>query len=183
MENKLHELRESNINLSLSYGGRRGFVHYLIFNEALTDGASLKIRRWAKSKKKNYASEFIPSSEPYRVGLMPNLLSPPVIVTDNAPYLSKQGKYKLQSQNCLGGRRKNPAVPTGRRSTTTRSGATVSQQLAGKRKANELACSSESMEPANRRPAPGAGSAPLLANSSVTGEQAAVGSRQPGPSG
>jgi len=39
------------------------------------------------------------------------------------------------------------------------------------------------MEPGNRRPAPGAGSAPLPANSSVTGEQAAVGSRQPGPSG
>ena len=39
------------------------------------------------------------------------------------------------------------------------------------------------MEPINRRPAPGAGSAPLPANSSVTGEQAAVGSRQPGPSG
>jgi hypothetical protein len=52
LENKLHELRESYINLSLSFGGGRGFVHYLIFNEALTDGATLKIRRWAKSKKK-----------------------------------------------------------------------------------------------------------------------------------
>jgi len=38
------------------------------------------------------------------------------------------------------------------------------------------------MELANRRPSPGAGSSPLPANSSVTGEQAAVGSRQPGPS-
>jgi len=39
------------------------------------------------------------------------------------------------------------------------------------------------MEPSNRRPAPGAGSTPLPANSSVTGEQVAAGSRQPGPSG
>ena len=38
------------------------------------------------------------------------------------------------------------------------------------------------MEPANWRPAPGAVSAPLPAISSVTGEQAAVGSRQLGPS-
>jgi hypothetical protein len=53
-----------------------------------------------------------------------------------------------------------------------------SGQLAGKRKANEIASSGGSSEPTNRRPAPGAGSAPLPANSTVTGEQAAVGSRQ-----
>jgi len=76
-------------------------------------------------------------------------------------------------------RKKKPAVPAGRRSTTSGSGARASQQLAGKRKANELACSGESMEPGNRRPAPGAGSAPLHANLSATGEQAAVESRQP----
>jgi hypothetical protein len=80
-------------------------------------------------------------------------------------------------------RKKRPAVPAGRRSTPSGSGASASQQLAGKRKANELASSGGSMEPANRRPAPGAGSLPLPANPAVTGEQAASGSRQPGPSG
>jgi hypothetical protein len=78
-------------------------------------------------------------------------------------------------------RKKKPAVLTGSRGTTS-DGARASQrssgQLAGKRKANELASSGDSSEPANRRPEPGAGSAPLPANSTVTGEQAAVGSRQ-----
>ena len=77
---------------------------------------------------------------------------------------------------------KKPAVPAGRRSTS--SGRTsASQQLAGKQKANETASSSDSTEPANRRPAPGAGSLPLPANPAVTGEQATSGSRQPGPPG
>jgi len=80
-------------------------------------------------------------------------------------------------------RKKKPVVPAGRQSTTSGRGARASQQLVGKRKANELACSGESMEPANRRPAPGAGSVPLPVNSSVTGEQAAVGSQQPDSSG
>jgi len=80
-------------------------------------------------------------------------------------------------------RKKKPAVLAERRSTTSGNGAIASQQLAGKRKANELACPGDSMEAANRRPAPGAGSAPLPVNSSVTGEQASVGSRQIGPSG
>ena len=66
--------------------------------------------------------------------------------------------------------KKKPVVPAGKRSTTSGSVTRALQQLADKRKANELACSSDSMEPANRRPAPGAGSAPLPANSSVTGE-------------
>jgi len=38
------------------------------------------------------------------------------------------------------------------------------------------------MEPANRRPAPGAGSARLPTNLSITGEPASVGRRQPVPS-
>ena len=46
-----------------------------------------------------------------------------------------------------------------------------------------LASLGDSMEPANRRPAPGAGSFTLPATSAVTGELAAPGSRKPGPSG
>ena len=42
---------------------------------------------------------------------------------------------------------------------------------------HDLASSGNSMEPANRRPAPGTGSVPLPATSAVTGEQA--GCRQP----
>jgi len=52
---------------------------------------------------------------------------------------------------------------------------------AGKREANELVSSGGSTEPANRRPAPGAGCAPLPAFTSVTGEQVALGNRQRGP--
>jgi len=74
-------------------------------------------------------------------------------------------------------------VSAGRRSTTSGRGSRASQQLAGKRKANELARSGDSTEPANRRPAPGAGSMPLPAKIIVTGEQAAASSRQPRPSG
>jgi len=51
----------------------------------------------------------------------------------------------------------------------------------GKRKANERVNSGDTTEPANRRPAPGAGSAPLPAFTSFTGEQAASRSRQLGP--
>ena len=40
----------------------------------------------------------------------------------------------------------------------------------------------DSTEPANRRPGPGAGSSPLPPTETATGEQAASGSRQPGPS-
>ena len=73
-------------------------------------------------------------------------------------------------------------MPAGIRSTTPASGARAPQRLpsllAGKRKANELASSGDSPEPAIRRPAPDAGSAPLPANSSeVTGEHAASCSR------
>jgi len=77
-------------------------------------------------------------------------------------------------------RRKKPAMPAGSSSTASGREARASQrkssQLAGKRKDNDLASSGDSMAPANRRPAPDAGSAPLPANSSVTGEQAGVGS-------
>ena len=79
-------------------------------------------------------------------------------------------------------RKKRPAVPAGRRSTPSGSGKSASQQLAGKQKAKELPSSGDSMQPANRRPAPGAGSLALLANPALTGEQAASGSRQHGTS-
>ena len=72
-------------------------------------------------------------------------------------------------------RRKKPVVPAGIHSSTSASGARAPQRLlAGKRKANKLASSGDSSEPAIRRPAPGAGSAPLPA---VTGEHAASCSR------
>ena len=55
----------------------------------------------------------------------------------------------------------------------------TSRQLAGKRKANAVASSGESFEPANRRTAFGNGSAPLPASASaVTGDKAAACSRQ-----
>ena len=85
----------------------------------------------------------------------------------------------------LSRRKKKPLVSAGSHSTTSGGGARVPQrpssQLAGKRKANELASSDDSSEPANRRPAPGTGSAPLPATSAVTGEQAVTCSRQLGP--
>jgi hypothetical protein len=73
-------------------------------------------------------------------------------------------------------------VSAGSHSTAHGGGPKASSQLAGKRKANELISSGDSMEPANRRPAPDTGSAPVLAFSPVTGEQAATGSWQLGPS-
>ena len=82
----------------------------------------------------------------------------------------------------LSRRKKRPLVPAGSSSTIPTGGARVSQrswsQLADKRKSNELASSGDSSEPANRRPAPIAGFAPLPATSAVTGEQAAKCSRQ-----
>ena len=80
-------------------------------------------------------------------------------------------------------KKKRPAVPAGRRSTPSGSRTTASQQLAGKREASELASLGNFMEPANRRPAPGAGSLPVPTIATATGEQAAPGSRQPGSSG
>jgi hypothetical protein len=82
----------------------------------------------------------------------------------------------------LSRRKKKPLVSAGSRSTVSGGGARVPQrslsQFAGKRNANEVASSGDSSEPANRRPAPGAGSAPLPATSEVAGEQAATCSRQ-----
>jgi len=80
-------------------------------------------------------------------------------------------------------RKKVPLVSAGRRNTTSGSGSRASQQLAGKRKTNKLASSGDSTEPANRRPATGAGSVPLPATTIFMGEKAAASSRQPGPSG
>jgi len=51
-------------------------------------------------------------------------------------------------------------------------------QHAGKRKTNKLASLDDSIEPANTCPTPGAGSAPLPANSSLTSEIVVAGSRQ-----
>ena len=79
----------------------------------------------------------------------------------------------------LSRRKKMPVVPVGMRRTISTSGARDPQSLlAGKRKSNKLASSGYSVDPAIRRPAPDAGSAPLPANSSeVTGEHAASCSR------
>jgi hypothetical protein len=86
----------------------------------------------------------------------------------------------------LSRKKKRPAVPAGSRSTAPRGCAGAPQrpsgQLAGKRKANELASPGDSPEPANRRPAPGEGSAPLPASATaVTGEQADSCSQQLDP--
>ena len=79
--------------------------------------------------------------------------------------------------------KKKPVVPAGIHSITSGCGARAPQrssgQLTGKRKSNELASSGESLEPANRHPAPSDGSAPLPASASaVMGELAAPCSRQ-----
>jgi len=108
---------------------------------------------------------------------------------DELPF--KKAIYTLQVSSALlkelrlamARRKKKPAMPAGRRITTSGSGTRGSQKLAGKRKAKELASSGDSMEPTNRRPAPGAGSVPLPTTSTVTGEQAATGSRQRRPYG
>ena len=80
-------------------------------------------------------------------------------------------------------KKKTPTVSAGRRLTQSGSVSRASNRVTGKRKANELASSGDSSEPANRCPATGAGSKPLPATTSVTGEQAASSSRQPSPSG
>ena len=61
--------------------------------------------------------------------------------------------------------KKKPAMPAASRSTCGRAAQRPSSQLADKRKTIELVSSGDSMEPANRCPAPGAGSAPLPAHS------------------
>jgi len=65
-------------------------------------------------------------------------------------------------------------VSSGSRGTTFSGAPKASQNpsslSAGKLKANELVSSGGLTQPANRRPAPGAGCAPLPAFTSVTGE-------------
>jgi hypothetical protein len=75
-------------------------------------------------------------------------------------------------------RRRKLAVPIGSRNTAPAGGAGApqrpSRQIVGKLKANELASSVDSSEPANRRPAPSEGFGPLPASASaVTGDLAA----------
>ena len=78
----------------------------------------------------------------------------------------------------LSRRKKKAVVPAGILSTIPESGAggphRLPSLLAGKRKATELVSLGDSSQPANRRSATGAGSAPL---SAVTGEHAASCSR------
>jgi hypothetical protein len=74
-------------------------------------------------------------------------------------------------------------VPAGSRGNASggRAGASqrTSRQLVDKRKANELASSGKSFEPANQRPAPGDRSAPLPTSASaVMGKKAAACSQQ-----
>jgi hypothetical protein len=72
--------------------------------------------------------------------------------------------------------KKRTTVPAGTQGTTLEGIAL--RRTTGKFKANELANSVDSTEPATTRPAPGAESGPLPANSSrATGEQAASGGR------
>ena len=72
-------------------------------------------------------------------------------------------------------------MPAGSPRTTFGGGVRVPHcpliQVAGKRKANELASSGDSSEPANKRPALDAGFAPLPSSSEVTGDQVATCSR------
>ena len=76
-------------------------------------------------------------------------------------------------RTALSRRKKKPVVPAVIRSTTSANGAGAPQRLpsplAGKRKPNELESLGDSSEPANRRPAPGAGSAPLPAVTDAAG--------------
>jgi hypothetical protein len=75
-----------------------------------------------------------------------------------SPALLRELRLALASR-----KKRKTAVSAGSRSTAHGGGPKASSQLAGKRKANELISSGDSMEPANRRPAPGTLSAPLPA--------------------
>jgi len=80
-------------------------------------------------------------------------------------------------------KKKIPTVSAGRRSTPSGSVSRASQRITGKRKATELASSVDSSEPANRCPASGAGSKPLPATSSATGEKDTSRRQQSSPHG
>ena len=94
------------------------------------------------------------------------------------PALLKELKTALST------RKRRTVVTAGFRGRTPGGGPRTSQRppsrQAGKRKANELENSGDSMEPAIRRPAPDAGSTPIPAKP-PTGEQAANSRRQVGP--
>ena len=98
-----------------------------------------------------------------------------------SPALLKELSLALSSRK----KKKKTVMSAGSHSTAPGGGPKASQrpssQHAAKSKANVLASSGDSIEPANRCPAPGAGSVPLPAISSFTSELAAVGSRQLGP--
>jgi hypothetical protein len=97
------------------------------------------------------------------------------------PALLKELRTALASSN----KKRKSVVSAGSRRTTLIGAPKASQHLsslsAGNNKANELVSSSGSTQTANRRPAPGAECALVTAFTSVTGEQAALGSRQLGP--
>ena len=92
---------------------------------------------------------------------------------------------ELRTALALSKKKRKTVVSAGSHGTTLSGAPQASQHppslKAGKRKANELVSSGGSTEPANRCPALGTGCAPLPAFTSVTGEQAALGSRQLGP--
>jgi hypothetical protein len=95
--------------------------------------------------------------------------------------LHKELRTAVTSRN-----KKTPTVQAGSRSIS--GGVSIASQrssiqLAGKRKANELASSGDCSEPTIRSPAPGAGSAPLPATSTESpGEQDAISGPQIGSS-
>jgi hypothetical protein len=81
-------------------------------------------------------------------------------------------------------KKKRPTVPAGIKGTTSECGLAPSERssgFTGKRKANEMVSYGDSSDPAIRRPAPGAGSAPRpVSPVKVTCEKPASGGRQLG---
>jgi len=93
-----------------------------------------------------------------------------------SPALLKELRTDLASSK----KKRKTVVSAGSRGTTLSGAPKASQHpslSAGKRKTNELVSSCGSTQTANRRPVPGAECAPLPAFTSVTGEQAALGSQ------
>ena len=89
-----------------------------------------------------------------------------------SPELLRELKMAMSQRN------KKAAVSAGSHGTTSGGGTKALHrppiQFAGNRKANELARSGDSSEPANRRPAPGAASSPLFASASAVASEQAV---------
>jgi hypothetical protein len=94
---------------------------------------------------------------------------------------------KLRTALASSTKKRKTVVSTGSHGSTLSGAPKASQHppslSTGKRKANELVSSGGSTQTANRGPAPGAGCATLPAFTSITGYQAALGSRQLGPRG